>query len=104
MCLTLACAHVYMHCSVQLQVQPVSDSILEQLNKPSLLPTRAATLEEEVEEGGQREGREELYEPSPFSTKREMYSGKVGSQVSAHIYTLALSNLFSSTEAPIYSE
>ena len=63
----------------------MSDSILEQLNKPSLTTTHAATLEEEVEEGGQGEGREELYEPSPFSTKREMYSGKA--QASAHTHT-----------------
>lgn len=76
---------MHTHRSVRLLVQPVSDSILEQLNKPSLTTTHAATLEEEVEEGGEGEGREELYEPSPFSTKREMYSGKA--QVSSHTHT-----------------
>ena len=73
--------------SLQLVVQPVSDSILEQLNKLSPPSAAATHLHPHILEDlglGLMEGegtREEPHEPSPFSTKRDMYSGKSGAQV-----------------------
>ena len=69
---------------MRLVVQSASDSVLDELNKPSSVNTHTSYLEqeeEEEEEEGEGEGSREVYEPSPFSTKREMYSGKVGAQV-----------------------
>ena len=80
-------------CSVQLVVQPVSESVLEQLNKfspsPSHRPhphTRTTShthVLDDVDMG--EEGREVPQEPSPFSTKKEMYSGKARAQVHIHV-------------------
>ena len=80
-----------MHFSVQLVVQPASDNILEQLNRasPSSHPTTHTPSHPHMfddlglgmEGEGEEEGRGEAYEPSPFSTKKDMYSGKSGTQV-----------------------
>ena len=71
-------------------IQPVSENVLEQLNKlssPSHPPTHAPShphIFDDLGLGGmgtEDEGKGVVYEPSPFSTKKDMYSGKGGSQV-----------------------
>lgn len=73
-----------LYCSLQLVVQPADNSVLEQLNKFSL-PSAAGShphILEDLGLGLEGEGtRDEPHEPSPFSTKKDMYSGKSGAQV-----------------------
>ena len=65
-----------------LVVQSASDSVLDELNKPPSINTHTAYLEQEEEmDEEEGEGSREVYEPSPFSTRREMYSRKGGAQV-----------------------
>ena len=65
-------------------VQPVNDNILEELNRfsppsssSSHPPTHTSHPHMMDDVGLEGEGREVPSEPSPFSTKRDMYSGKV---------------------------
>ena len=68
---------------MQLVVQPVSESVLEELNKVSHTPSHHHMLDDlGLSLEGDRNN--EPHEPSPFSTKKHMYSGKGGTQV---IYT-----------------
>lgn len=74
---------------MQLVVQPVNDSVLEQLNKfsapSSHLHTHTRSHPHVLDDVGiglmEGEGRDATPEPSPFSTKKDMYSGKGGTQV-----------------------
>lgn len=78
---------------MQLVVQPVNDSVLEQLNKfsapSSHLHTHTRSHPHILDDVGMMEGewRDGTPEPSPFSTKKDMYSGKGGTQVHICIYT-----------------
>lgn len=84
---------VSLYCSVKLVVQPVNDSVLEQLNKFSTPSSHLHThtpshphILDDVGMGMGMEEREMPHEPSPFSTKKDMYSGKVGAQVRVYLY------------------
>lgn len=69
---------------VQLVVQPVNNSILEQVkfSAPSSHPYTHTHILDDMGMGMMEgEVREETPEPSPFSTKKDMYSGKCGTQV-----------------------